>query len=199
MPHRYTKEQAAFIRENVKGRTSNELTQMVNAHFGLNLGRNQIRAYMKNNGLTNGVIRKFKSGHTPFNKGKKGLTTGGIETQFKKGQQSHNYKPVGTERIDRDGYILIKVSNEGAWHKRWRHKHKVVWEEVNGPIPRGYCLIFLDSNKQNISLGNLQLVTRKSLARLNQNNLITGNAELTRTGIIIADIYSKMGEKKRKQ
>ncbi|MES1045312.1 HNH endonuclease [Heyndrickxia oleronia] len=199
MGHSYTPEQATFIRENVKGRTSMELTQLVNDHFGLNLGVNQIRAYMKNNGLKNGINACFKKGHTPFNKGMKGLTTGGIATQFKKGQKSFNYKPIGSERIDDEGYILIKVSDDGPWHKRWRPKHKVLWEEKYGPVPKGHCLIFLDSDKQNISLENLQLITRGQLARLNQNHLISNNADLTKTGIIVAEIYGKMSERKKRK
>ncbi|MEC1377342.1 HNH endonuclease signature motif containing protein [Heyndrickxia oleronia] len=199
MGHSYTPEQAKFIRENVKGRTSMELTQLVNDHFGLNLRVSQIRAYMKNNGLKNGINTRYKKGNTPFNKGKRGITTGGISTQFKKGQKSINYKPIGTERIDDGGYILIKVSDDGPWHKRWRPKHQVVWEEKYGPVPKGHCLIFLDSNKQNISLENLQLITRVQLGHLNQNHLISINADLTKTGIIIAEIYAKMGERKKQK
>jgi hypothetical protein len=45
----------------------------------------------------------------------------------------------------------------------------------------------------------LQLVTRSQLVRLNQNNLIRDNAELTKTGIIIVDIYGKIGERERRK
>lgn len=199
MAHKYTEEQAEFIRKNVKGITSNELTKKFNEHFGLNIEARKIRAFMKNHGLTNGVNSQFKPGQTPANKGTKGLyNVGGNKTSFKKGQKAHNYKPVGTERIDRDGYVLVKVSDEGNWHQRWRLKHNVIWEKVNGPIPKGHCLLFLDGNKQNVSLDNLQLITRSQLARLNQNHLISNDAELTKTGVMIADIYGKIGERKRK-
>lgn len=200
MPHKYTKEQADFIKDNVKGRTSTELTQLVNKHFGLNLGPNQIRAYMKNHGLTNGINKQFKPGSIPPNKGTKGLyNVGGNKTSFKKGNKPINYKQVGTERIDRDGYTLIKATNDGPWHKRWRFKHKVLWEKENGPVPKGHVLLFADSDKSNISLDNLILISRKQLARLNQNHLIANDADLTKTGLVIADIYSKIGDRKRKK
>jgi hypothetical protein len=95
--------------------------------------------------------------------------------------------------VSKDGYIEIKVADP----RKWRLKHNVIWEEVNGKVPKGHCLIFLDGNKQNIALENLQLITRKQLVRLNQNHLISDNPELTKTGLIIADIHSKIGELKR--
>jgi hypothetical protein len=195
MPHHYTKEQADFIRENVKGSTSKELTQMVNDQFGLNLGANQIRAYMKNHALTNGVNRQFKPGHTPFNKGKKGITQGGESTQFKKGHKPYNYMPVGTERVNGDGYVDIKIADPN----KWRAKHLLIWERANGPVPKGHVVIFGNGNRRNFDLNNLILVSRKQLALLNKGGLIQNNADLTRTGIIMTDIYQKIGERKKKQ
>lgn len=198
MPHHYTKEQVDFIKENVLGRGNAELTTMFNAHFGLNLKVSQIKSFKHNKRWSSGLSGRFEKGFTPTNKGTKGLyNVGGNRTSFKKGERPRNFKPVGFERIDRDGYILVKVSDDGPWHKRSRHKHKVVWEEVNGPIPKGHCLIFLDRDKLNLSLKNLQLVTQKQLVRLNQNHLISDNPEITKTGIIIADIYSKIGDRKK--
>ncbi|HHX7186595.1 TPA: HNH endonuclease signature motif containing protein [Bacillus thuringiensis] len=193
----FNDEQVAFIRENAKGLSNQALTNLINKEFGLSVSIKQIKTFKKNNKISSGLTGHFEKGHVPFNKGKKGLTRGGVETQFKKGQQATNYKQVGSERVDRDGYVLVKVSDEGPWHKRWRHKHRVLWEKEHGPIPKEYCLIFLDSNKQNIVLDNLQLITRAQLTRMNQNHLISNDAELTKTGLIIAEIYSKMGERKQ--
>jgi hypothetical protein len=72
-----------------------------------------------------------------------------------------------------------------------------IWEQAHGPIPKGQCLIFLDGNNRNVSLDNLQPVTRKQLVRLNQSKLISDDAELTKTGVIIADILSKIGDLKK--
>jgi hypothetical protein len=192
MRHRYTPEQSEFIKKHVIGRTSIELLAMVNRHFGLDLNRKQIRAYLKNHNLCSGIDCTFKPGNVPFNKGQKGVG-GGEPTQLKKGNKPANYRPVGSERVSVDGYAEIKVADPN----KWRLKHAVIWEEVHGPVPKGHCLIFLDGNSLNISLDNLELVTRKQLARLNQNHLISDNPELTKTGLIIADIYSKIGERKK--
>ncbi|MFJ8100389.1 HNH endonuclease signature motif containing protein [Lysinibacillus sp. NPDC096212] len=196
--HTWTHEQKEFLREHYPSNSQNDLLVLFNQHFQLNINLRQLTACLKNHNITSGRTGYFEKGSSPANKGKK--FPGQInKTSFKKGNKPKNYKPVGTERIDRDGYVLIKVSDTGAWHHRWRHKHKVIWEKVNGPIPKGHVLIFLDRNKLNISIENLQLITQAQLARMNQNKLFQQDPELTKTGLIIADIYGKMGALKRKE
>ena len=51
----------------------------------------------------------------------------------------------------------------------------------------------------NFDPDNLILVSRKQLVRMNQRGLIHDDAELTKTGAIIADIYNKIGERKKKK
>jgi hypothetical protein len=193
MVHRYSSEQADFIAENIKGRSQVELTKMFNAHFKLQIGINQIRAYLKNHSLRSGLDCSFKPGHTPFNKGLKGLDMGGKETQFKKGHRPLNYKPIGTERVNGDDYVDIKIADPN----KWRAKHLLVWEKENGSVPKGHVVIFGDGNRRNFDINNLLLVSRGQLAIMNRNNLIQKDAELTRTGIIVADIFSKIGALKK--
>lgn len=192
----FTQEQKEFIVRHVKGRHNQELTDLVNDRFGLTITARQMKTWKNNHGLSSGL--KGTEGKEPPNKGTKGLfNVGGNRTSFKPGHRPLNYKPIGYERIDRDGYTLVKVSDEGPWHKRWRHKHKVIWEKVNGPIPKGHVLLFADQNKQNISLDNLILIPQSKLPTLNKKRLLHKDAELTKTGIIIADLYQKIGERKR--
>lgn len=160
---------------------------------------------------------RFQKGIIPWNKGMKGLDIGGKETQFKKGRNPHNYKPLGSERVA-DGYVLIKTSEktnhiilrignnsisiteERRGHNQWREKHVLIWEAANGPRPAGHAIIFGDGDKRNFELDNLILVSRAQLSVLNHLGLIYNNAELTRTGLIIADIHTKRHElRKRKK
>ena len=196
--HTWTNEQKEFLRNYYPSNSQSDLLVLFNQKFELNINLRQLKACLKNHNITSGRTGYFEKGCTPVNKGKK--FPGQInKTSFKKGDKARNYKPVGTERIDRDGYVLVKVSDTGAWHERWRHKHKVVWEKEKGPIPKGHCLLFLDSNKQNVSIDNLELITKAQLARLNQNKLISDNPEFTKTGLIIADIYEKISSHKKKK
>jgi len=196
--HTWTHEQKVFLRDHYPSSSQRDLLVLFNQQFQLNINLRQLKACLKNHNITCGRTGYFKKGSTPVNKGKK--FPGQInKTSFKKGDKPKNYKPVGHERVDRDGYVLIKVSDTGAWHERWRHKHKVVWEKANGPIPKGHVLIFLDQNKLNISIENLQLITQAQLARMNQNKLFNRDPELTKSGLIIAEIYGKVGALKRKE
>jgi len=191
--YEYTVEQQKFITDHFKGRQVSELTEMFNKHFKLSLGLNQIRAYKKNHNLSSGLDFKFKKGQTPFNKGKKKYWVGGEETQFKKGNKPHNYLPVGSERINGDDYVDIKIADPN----KWKGKHIIIWEEHNGPVPKGHAIIFGDGNNRNFEPNNLICVSRKQLLILNHNNLIQKDAELTRVGVTIADIKLKMGEIKK--
>lgn len=191
-----TIEQVDLVRNNVAGLSNLELANLVNKTFNLTLTTRQMKTWKKNHGLSSGL--KGTEGQAPPNKGTKGLyNVGGNRTSFKQGQRALNYKPVGSERIDRDGYILIKVTDEGPWHKRWRHKHKVVWEEKYGQIPRGHAVLFADQNRRNIEPDNLILVSRGKLAVMNRRGLVFRIPDATRTGVIIADIYQKIGARNR--
>ncbi|HHT7202591.1 MULTISPECIES: HNH endonuclease signature motif containing protein [Bacillus] len=193
MAHQYTIKQKMFIEEHVTGRTSEELTRMVNEQFGIELTVQQIRGFKKRFKLKSGLNTRFAGGHTPFNKGKKGCSSGGKATQFKKGDIPHNYKPVGTERVNSDGYVDIKI----AAPNKWRAKHLVIWEEVNGPLPEGHAVIFGDKNRRNFNLDNLILVNQKQLGSLNARGLIQDNADLTRIGVVIVDIHQAVNERKK--
>jgi hypothetical protein len=104
-----------------------------------------------------GLRTRFQKGHVSWNKGKPMEIRGRMqETMFKKGQVPKNYKPVGTIRVV-DGYQEIKVA-EGM--RQWKQLHRVVWERLNGAIPKGMNLIFRDGNKSNISIVNLELMTK---------------------------------------
>lgn len=194
-PRKYTKEQKKFIEDNIKGKNTNQLTIEFNNYFELNIEANLIRAFIKNNGLKSGLDCQFKTDHIPFNKNLKGTCAAGSEKGwFKKGQDPINHRAVGSERINVDGYIEVKVAEP----RKWRSKHILIWEKVNGPIEKGIAIIFGDGNRQNTDINNLISVTRRQLLILNRNKLIQNDANLTRTGVIIADLYQEIGKRKKR-
>lgn len=204
-PRKYTDEHIQYIADNIAGRHPEEMAALFNEHFGTDIPASKIKSLAYRNGLKNGrdcrilvasvgEKYRFKPGFTPWNKGKKKCYVGGEATQFKKGQKGWNYKPVGTERVNSDGYVDVKIADPG----KWRQKHILIWEAANRPVPKGHCLIFSDSNPLNVTLDNLLLITRAELAMMNKNGLMSDDADLTNTGVAIADIYLKIGEHKRK-
>lgn len=110
---------------------------------------------------------RFKPGHRPMNKGLKQeeyMTPEQIAktaaTRFKKGNRPVGWRPVGSERTNVEGYREIKM-REGL--RGWDPKHKVVWEAYNGEVPKGYCISFLNGDKQDCRIQNLYLKTKREL------------------------------------
>lgn len=184
MAHMYTQEQVAFLEENIRGRFIKDLTRLFNARFGLKCSYVQIKVACSYRGLVCGMDARFPPGHVPANKGKKGWCYGGKATQFKKGNRPPNYLPVGAEVPDPDDYIKVKIAEPN----KWRHKHLLVWEAANGPLPPGHAVIFADRDNRNFSLDNLVKVTRAELLYLNRHGLIHENAELTKTAVNVASL-----------
>ncbi len=194
--HKYTDEERQFLAEFVPGHTHKEIWQAFNNKFNLDVPIGAIKGYIARHKLNTGKTGYFEKGHTPANKGVKGLRYAGCEkTWFKKGQAPINHRLVGSERITKDGYIEIKVSEPNIWDL----KHRVVWRKHNGEIPKGHVLIFKDQDKLNVSIDNLMLVSRKKLKVLNQNRLLINNAEINETACIMADIIIKTQELNKRE
>lgn len=187
-----TKEQADFIKSNVKGITAIELTEIFNKKFNTNITVNQIRTFKKNHKLKSGIDCTFKKGNVPVNKGTKGLT-GTNKTSFKKGHKPHNTKPIGSETITDDGYIKVKIAEPN----KWEFKQRLIWSKVNGKIPKGGVILFADGDKQNFNIDNLVLITKKELLVMMQNGLITQYSDLTKTGNVIAKMIIKIREREK--
>lgn len=196
---KYPDEVVKFIRENHIGIGPKEMAARINETFGTNYTHSQIKGWYANHKLDSGISGHFTKSHVPFNKGNKGVFLGGEVAeacQFKKGNKSWNWVPLGSERINGDGYVDIKIA-DGKLQKNWKGKHILIWEEHNGPVPPGHVVIFGDGNRRNFDPDNLILVSRAQLAVLNKRRLIQDDADLTRTGIIVADVYRKIGERKK--
>ncbi|MDU4326945.1 MAG: HNH endonuclease signature motif containing protein [Clostridium celatum] len=189
MAHKFTEEQGRFIREECIGITSFELTKLFNEKFNTELGVNQIRAYKKNHKIRSGLNTTFKKGDEPFNKGTKGICKPN-KTSFKKGNTPYNTLPVGSEAIRDDGYIQVKIAEPN----KWELKQRLIYEQYKGKIPKGYKVLFGDGNKRNFSIENLILVSNKQLQVMNNKKLIQNDADLTKTGLLIADVIIKMNE-----
>lgn len=115
---------------------------------------------------------RFQKGHTPANKGlrRPGWAPGRMaETQFKKGEMrgatQHNYVPIGTLRISKDGYLERKVTDDHPVPaRRWVAVHRLVWIDANGPVPDGHIVRFKAGMKtselEEVTLDKLECISK---------------------------------------
>jgi hypothetical protein len=118
----------------------------------------------------NAVRHQFPKGHVPANKGlrRPGWGPGRMKaTQFKKGAKPHTWRPVGSMRLNSEGYIDIKTDDTAKGPKAWTAIHRLNWIAANGPIPKGMLIRFKDGNPRNPLVENLLLITRRDHIRLN--------------------------------
>lgn len=147
-----------------------------------------------------GIDARFKPGQAPWNKGVTGSTgnhPNTRRTQFKAGrapQEARNYLPIGSLRIGKDGILQRKVTDDPDLHpsRRWMAVHRLVWEAVNGPMPKGFIVVFkpgmASADPDMITIDRVELITRAELMRRNTrhnlppeiNSLIAVKARLTR-------------------
>ena len=146
-----------------------------------------------------GMGTRFQPGQAPPNKGVKGWQAGGrsVQTQFQKGGQPHNTKPIGSLRIDAQGMLQRKFRNaKGSNSKRWRGVHELVWVEANGPVPAKHIVVFKPGMRtielDEITLDRVECITMaENMARNTVHNLPKPLAELVQLrGALLRKIHA---------
>ena len=148
-----------------------------NAAFGRDVSPANLHALRKRRGWKTGRTGQFAKGQEPSNKGKTcppgvgGRHPNARKTQFTKGERRgvavKLYKPIGTERISKDGYRERKIHDGMPLQSRWRAVHLIEWEAVNGSLPDGFCLKCLTDDRLNTDPANWEAIPRALLPRLN--------------------------------
>lgn len=158
----WTEDMDVILRDNYPCKYTSEVAEMLGLTSKQVLCRAKRLGLHKNPDVIAGIRENgmFLKGHVPFNKGMKQheymseeVIQKTIATRFKKGQIPVNIKNVGYERVNVDGYVEVKTE------KGFVLKHRMIWVEHNGPIPKGYIVRFKNGNKQDLRIENLELVT----------------------------------------
>lgn len=179
--HKWTDEEKEYIEQISKGRHYEEIRMLMIKKFDYDYSLGQIQGAMKRYNLKTGFDTKFKAKHIPWNKGVKGVTV------------SNTKKPIGTEVLNANGYIKIKVAEPNVW----KLKHRIIWEQYNGKIPDDSVIIFVDGDRTNVDIDNLMLISKKQNLIMNENELRKADAELTKTGVNIAKVIEKVSDLKK--
>lgn len=142
MQWKYTPEMTQWIRDNCAGVEWESVAENFNRFFGTDKTARQLRACAHDNDIHNGIYHQ----------------------QPRKGR----YRPVGSTRLDKDGYVVIKIADPC----KWRRAQLVEWEKYHKPIDiRKDMLIFLDGNRQNYHIDNLYKLPRRLIAIFNRHFL----------------------------
>lgn len=152
-----------------------------------------------------GAATRFAKGQAPPNKGlrRPGWHRGRMqETQFKKGtlngHAAQHCMTIGSTRLI-DGYVYRKVSEvpNVPYTVNWKPEHVLLWERERGPVPKGSALAFLNGDKQDIRLDNMECITRRELMLRNTVHRLP--KELARTVQLLGALNRQIRRRTRGQ
>lgn len=203
----WSTEMKQFIREVAPGRTNAQIAELFNERFGIQLRDSQIQNIKFKIGVKSGVNPSlFLKGRPSVNRGKKWseyMSEEGLKaarkTLYSKGHVPHNALPIGTERVNQDGYIIVRIEPEVHLTKndQWRFKHHLAWEKANGKkVPKGCNIVFADGDNRNFDPENLVCVSRADWSQLGKRGLKYTNRETLENAIAIARLNRLTYEKR---
>ena len=188
-------EMVEFMMEYIPGHQELEIRAEFEKRFGIVLTRGQIENFKHLHGIKSGTHGGcFKKGQVPMNKGKKmspEVYEKAKATMFKTGHIPHNHRAVGSERVNVDGYVEVKVAEPN----KWKLKQRFIYEEATGEkLTKNDVIIFLDGDRQNFDINNLVKMTRVELARYNQDHLYGDDLNINKCAVGIAKLKTKVNE-----
>jgi len=196
----YTDEHLAWLSVQYQTLSRQPLTQAFNRRFGLDKTPTQIISYLKRKGVSCGRTGQYQNGNVPWTAGTKG--TGICKSNsgcFKKGNVPTNINPIGTERIDKKyGYIQVKIDEENPFTgaaTRYRNKQIVVWQAHNGPVPASHIITFIDDDKLNCDISNLECISRAEHCRRNKFQLSQQPAAIKPSIKLLAKLITRTHER----
>ncbi|MCK9622213.1 MAG: HNH endonuclease [Methylobacter sp.] len=175
---------------------SRKLTAAFNKRFGVEITMQKMKSALYRHRISSGRSARFITGNTPHNKGIKGVCYS-PSTQFKKGHQPARTQPIGTE-------VYRDENGMSTWYIKmpepigWVQKHRLLYEQHHGPLPKNSVVIFLDSDSNNILIDNLKAVSRAELLQINKNNYKQQPKELKPAILAISQLETAIYQQTRK-
>lgn len=145
-----------------------------------------------------GAHTRFQPGLRPWNTGNKGIHWS-PKTEFKTGQRPPNWMPLGTVKLNSDGVLVRKVREGNNGGLNWESEQRCVWKDANGPIPKGYCVVFrpgkFTTDPKKVTLDVLELITRGEMA--SRNNYWKKDPEMARLYVLKGQITRHVNRLKK--
>lgn len=161
-----TAEQKAFIEEYYPHHSVKDTVKAFNEKFGTNKKKHTMLNYARRRGLVVDEEIVTKSKREPHRMG---------------GPSKNAERALGSTRFDGQ-YWLIKTTDG------WKPCHRAIWEEHFGKVDKGNAVIYLDGDRTNWSIDNLQEVPITYLGMLDRNGLRSHHPIVTKAGIMWCDL-----------
>jgi hypothetical protein len=168
---RYSDAELAFLEER-KAMVRSDLHAAFVSEFGrADVSFANLRSLMKRKGWMTGRTGTYPKGNVPYNKGMQmPYNANSAATQFKPGHRGGTaaavYKPIGTERIHKHGYVERKINDDFPMQSRWKFVHVLRWEEAHGAVPDGHVLKCVDGDRANTDPSNWTPVPKGLVPKL---------------------------------
>jgi hypothetical protein len=147
---------------------------------------------------------QFRPGMVPWNKGlagSTGLHPATAAHHFTPGNRPHTWRPVGSTRVSKDGYLQRKRTDTGYPPRDWVAVHRTVWEAAHGPVPAGSVVVFrpgrLTQVESEITLDAIECVTRREL--MARNSVHRHGSEIYRAAQLRGAITRQINRRLREQ
>ena len=156
-------------------------SQLYNRVFNMGIKKNPRFKYLQNKKLSlkAGTNSRWQPGHVPHNKGIKmnrEVYAKVQPTMYKPGNKPFNTRePNATSiRYDKTGrpYSYTKVKDS-----LWVLTHRLIWESIYGPIPKGHVVRFKDGNNLNLDIENLECIPMRENAIRNSIQRFPGELQ----------------------
>jgi len=186
---RYTDAEIEFVYKHRK-LNRKELAKIFNEEFAASVTDRKMYALCARRGWRCGRSGQFSNGHK-LNANRDYKET---PTSFKKGNLPHNTRPVGDKRTDKDGNEEIKIAHPNSW----KRTSTILWERYMGPIPVGHVIAFKNGDNSDITIENMECISRRELFERNKLIRLCGDNVTTRNAIAkIMYISSKKNDKRQ--
>lgn len=208
MYHYWTEDQIEFVRRLYPDHMNKEIVNRLKEEYGIETTERKIQNLKSKYGFPNKKFNpgRFRKGQVPHNKGKPAPPEV-IEkvkvTWFRKGREATNRRPVGSVRVDSEGYHYIKVADPDVWNL----KHRELWEQHHGrKLEEGEMVVFLDGDRSNFEIENLRMTTRRKSAMMSKKgrwrvgapDIVESHLNLTELEVEIRDAKKGKTDDKRR-
>lgn len=114
-------------------------------------------------------------------------------------EYDHNNAPLGHEFVRR-GRVFIRIPRvdpSQPLHRNYAMKHKVLWEEMHGPIPKGHLVLPIKEDWFDFDPLNWFVVPQGVSARLYRLGFFEAPAELKPTILAMAKLKFAIAHRRK--